>query len=290
MRATRDAPREEIDVVVFESPLVRVGRWRCPAEHPIFTDSGPSSESLFVFPRDSVWIQHEGGTAFVADANTVTFYNKGQRYTRRRLSSAGDRCDWFAVAPEATVETLAVREAAAVDRPDVPFRFTHGPSDPGTYLRQRTVFEHVTREPRPDRLFVEESVISVLSDVTGLAYAREGRSPVSRHQSARDVDASEAARNVIARRFRENLSLAEIGRAVETSVFHLARMFRQRTGFSLHAYRTQLRIKSALERLSEPTTDLVHLALDLGFSSHSHFTETFRRTFGRTPSAVRRAF
>jgi len=284
-----DAPRHHIDVVVFESPLVRVGRWRCPAAHPIFQDSGPSSDSLFVFPRDSVWIQHEGGTAFVADANTVTYYNKGQRYTRRRLSSAGDRCDWFAVTPDALAGTLAIHDPAALDRPDVPFSFTHGPSDASTYLRQRTVFEHVTREPNPDRLFVEESVMSVLGDVAGLAYARASRPAPSRQRSSRDVDASEASRDVIACRFRENLSLTEIARAVGTSVFHLARVFRERTGCSLHAYRTQLRMKAALERIAG-STDLVAIALDLGFSSHSHFTETFRRTFGRPPSVVRRVF
>jgi AraC-like DNA-binding protein len=70
-------------------------------------------------------------------------------------------------------------------------------------------------------------------------------------------------------------------------VFHLARIFKSRTGFSLHAYRNQLRLRSALERLREPNVDLTGIALDLGFSSHSHFTETFRRAFGKTPSAVR---
>jgi len=33
--------------------------------------------------------------------------------------------------------------------------------------------------------------------------------------------------------------------------------------------------------------DLTSLALDLGFSSHSHFTLAFRRAFGCTPSQFR---
>ena len=57
--------------------------------------------------------------------------------------------------------------------------------------------------------------------------------------------------------------------------------------FSLHAYRNQLRLRAALERLHEPGVELIEIALDLGFSSHSHFTETFRRSFGKTPSVVR---
>lgn len=92
---------------------------------------------------------------------------------------------------------------------------------------------------------------------------------------------------MIARRFTRNLSLSEIAREVETSVFHLARIFKARTGFSLHAYRNQLRLRAALERLPDRAVDLINIALDLGFSSHSHFTETFRRHFGQTPSVIR---
>jgi AraC family transcriptional regulator len=287
MTITAQSPRHHIDVIVFASPLVRVGRWRCPAENPIFVDSGPSSDTLFAFPREGVWIQHEGREPFVADANTVTYYNKGQVYTRQKLGEWGDQSEWFAVSPEAVAETLSAHDPAAIDRPHRPFHFTHGPSGPDSYLRQRMVFEHVSREYDADRLFVEEAVLSILGDVTRLAYERQGVKQGARMRHRRDVDLVEAARDLIARRFKENLSLADIAREVESSVFHLARIFKARTGFSLHAYRTQLRLRSALERLAEPGIDLIDIALDLGFSSHSHFTETFRRSFGKTPSAVR---
>lgn len=277
------SPRHHLDVVVFESPLVRIGRWRCPADHPEFVDSGPIPESLFVFPRESVWIAHEGQPAFVADPNTVTYYNAGQCYRRTKLSARGDQCEWFAMAPEAIAETLAGHDPAAIDRPDAPFPFTHGPSDADSYLKQRLVFHHASRESNPDRLFVEESVVSILADVTSHAYRRQG-SPQKRRS---DRDVIETAKDVIARRFAENLSLSDIAAEVRASVFHLGRLFKARTGFSLHAYRNQLRLRSALERLREPGTDLTAIALDLGFSSHSHFTEIFRRTFGRTPSVVR---
>jgi AraC-like DNA-binding protein len=284
---TAESPRHHLDVVVFASPLVRVGRWRCPAEHPQFLDSGPSSDTLFVFPRESVWIEHHGRDPFVADANTVTYYNQGQRYRRRKLSARGDQCEWFAIAPDAMTETLAVFEPAAIERPNKPFPFTRGPSDPDSYLRQRMVFEHVSNEPKADRLFVEEAVMSVFGDVTRLAYAHVDAvvKPPNRHR--RDVDTIEAARDVIARRFKDNLSLSEIAHAVESSVFHLARTFKSRTGFSLHAYRNQLRLRAALERLRDRDVELTDVALELGFSSHSHFTESFRRSFGKTPSFVR---
>jgi AraC-like DNA-binding protein len=39
-------------------------------------------------------------------------------------------------------------------------------------------------------------------------------------------------------------------------------------------------------RLPESRGNLTALALELGFASHSHFTDTFRRAFGVAPSAV----
>ena len=62
--------------------------------------------------------------------------------------------------------------------------------------------------------------------------------------------------------------------------------FRAVTGQTIHAYRMQLRVRSALERI-ERASDLSAVALALGFSSHSHFTASFRRAFGVTPSGVR---
>jgi AraC family transcriptional regulator len=281
------SPRHHIDVVVFTSPLVRVGRWRCPADHPQFRDSGPSSEALFAFPREGVWIEHDGRAPFVADPNTVTYYNRGQHYRRRRLSDRGDQCEWFAVAEKAIAETLAAHEPAAIDRPRAPFPFTRGPSDADSYLRQRMVFHHVSSEANPDRLFVEEAVLSILADVTRLAYLHDLAPASARIRQRCDVDLVEAARDLIARQFTDNLSLSDVAGHVGSSVFHLARIFKARTGFSLHAYRNQLRLRAALEQLRNRSVDLTSLALELGFSSHSHFTETFRRSFAKTPSAVR---
>ena len=90
-------------------------------------------------------------------------------------------------------------------------------------------------------------------------------------------------------RLGERLTLGEIARAVHSSPFHLARVFRARTGFSIHGYRNQLRLCSSLEQVLEPEADLALIARRLGYSSHSHFTVSFRRAFGKPPSAVRRA-
>ena len=85
------------------------------------------------------------------------------------------------------------------------------------------------------------------------------------------------------------MTLDKVARVVHTSPFHFTRIFQQRVGVPVHRYLTQLRLRAALERLAEGEDDLTHLALDLGFSSHSHFAESFRKEFGKTPSEVRRS-
>jgi AraC-like DNA-binding protein len=69
--------------------------------------------------------------------------------------------------------------------------------------------------------------------------------------------------------------------------FRLCRLFRLRAGMTITRYRHSLRLHLALDRLRHRRLDLTALALDLGFSSHSHFTFVFRRHFGITPSQFR---
>jgi AraC-like DNA-binding protein len=44
---------------------------------------------------------------------------------------------------------------------------------------------------------------------------------------------------------------------------------------------------AAVQAILDGCGDLTALALDLGFSSHSHFTDAFRRRFGMAPSSLR---
>lgn len=75
--------------------------------------------------------------------------------------------------------------------------------------------------------------------------------------------------------------------ALGGSRFALCRQFRAATGRSVSAYREDLRLVRAVQRLRDGEADLAALALSLGFSSHSHFTLRFRRRLGRAPAAVR---
>ena len=137
-------------------------------------------------------------------------------------------------------------------------------------------------------LRADVTALQLLADVLEAAFARHGL-PRKRRRSGTDADhadRAEAAKTYLASRLAERITLDEVARAVHASPFHLARVFRQRTGMPIHRYLTRLRLRASLERLADGADDLTALALELGFSSHSHFADAFRREFGRTPSEV----
>jgi AraC-like DNA-binding protein len=88
--------------------------------------------------------------------------------------------------------------------------------------------------------------------------------------------------------FAEHISLGDIAANANTSVFHACRVFRATTGSTIHAYRTEVRLRHALAMLVDGDASLADIALACGFASQSHLTNAFRARFATTPGAVRR--
>lgn len=268
-----------------------IGRFRCPVSHRLFRDSGPTDNFLVVFPRSSVWIRHAGARAFLADPTVVTIYNSAQEYERFAASPEGDRCDWFAVSGD-----LAREISGALD-PDAgqsirPFRHAWAPSTVSMYRRQRELLWQAERGAM-DALRMEESVISIVADVLRAAHEPQAASRARRRASmARHRDLANAARCLLGRTLHENVSVHSLAAELSTSPFHLCRVFRACTGVTMRDYQSNLRVRRAFELLEDRVghASLSDLALELGFASHSHFTDTMRRRAGAAPREVRRTF
>jgi len=97
----------------------------------------------------------------------------------------------------------------------------------------------------------------------------------------------ERAKTYLAAELGRSITLTEVARAAGASPGYLTELFRAVEGLPLHAYLNALRLSRALAELPG-ADDLTALALELGFSSHSHFSARFRRAFGVTPSEFRR--
>jgi AraC-like DNA-binding protein len=227
----------------------------------------------------------------VADVNQAAFLAKGSTYRVSHPAETGDRGTVFA--PAASVLNDVIREFDPLvdDRPDQPFPFVAGPCDPDVFWRHCVFVQRASdaNAGSLDPLWAESTALQIVAGVIEATFARH-RLPTNRRMSTNvdHADRVEAAKSVLASRFRERISLHELARAVHSSPFHLARVFQRRTGVPVHRYLNRLRLRASLERLHGNDIDLTALALELGFCSHSHFTDAFRREFGRPPSEVRR--
>ncbi len=277
-----------IDIALFETEAVRIGRFRCPIGCPDFDVFGRPTGHLVVFPRTAVWIRPSGSAAFVADPTVATTYYPGQEYTRRALASDGDRSDWFAVASEVALAIAEDARAGAEIDPLRPFGVPFVPVDIRLYARQRQLYTEM-RRGTVEPLDAEERALDIVADAIG--GARDGRRPgpaANRATEEAHRDLAMRAKALLARNLSSPVSLTKLARDLVVSPYHLCRVFRRQTGTTLHRHRLDLRLRVALERLTTPGADLSQLALDLGFSSHSHFTSAFHRHMGAAPSAVRR--
>ena len=281
IREDEDASRQ-----IYDGAYFSVGQYRRGPKHLNFGGPHQIDGTLIVFPRTSVTITHAGKEPVVADPNIVMFYNNRQIYSRHKLSDKGDLCEWFGFNSELVADAIRSFDAYVDDHPSEPFQFSHGPSDTDSYLLQRLVVDHILENSQPDHLFIEETVLQILHRVIENSYRQRGINPVKAKDSA-ESEVVDAIQQLLAIHFEQNPTLEQIATQLNYSPFHLCRIFRRHTGQSIHQYLNQLRLRTSLEYVTQANTDLTSLALKMGFASHSHFTESFRKTFGTPPSTLR---
>jgi AraC family transcriptional regulator len=259
---------------------------------PECREHGPeeySSGHHIVFPRSGVFLKRVAGREFVADPNHVLFFNQAEPYRVAHPVAGGDDCTVFEFRQALLLEVITSYRPRVEERPELPFEFTYTLSNNRAFLFQHRVRQRLL-SGFADALTVDEISLELLAAVMRQTYVRCGSRPARRRATTLRAHREQAQRTrlLLCEHFTESLDLADIARAVHSSAFHLSRVFREQTGLAIYQYRNRLRLRAAMERLVQQETDLAALALDLGFASHSHFSDAFRRAFGVAPSECRR--
>jgi AraC family transcriptional regulator len=268
------------------SSAVRVQVARC---RPRDGACGPDEEvrsHLVALPLRGLFVKHRGGRdRVVGDACHALFFNPGEPYRVSHPVEGGDDC--LVVEPRG--DTLA-DVWGAVDGRDDPskpgFARTHAILD-AQEIAARRLFWHRLGQRLAGGLEADEVALELLARVLRATSHRAPRARWS-HTRSHHEDMVQATMITLAQGPAESWTLGALARRVHSSPFHLARIFRQRAGMPLHRYHLLARMAAALDEVLDSSRDFTTIALDLGFSSHSHFTATFRRTFGVTPSTLRR--
>jgi AraC family transcriptional regulator len=277
-----------VATTLFEGPDLYFAELWCPPEDPDWGEHNVTTHPILALPCAPVWQAHDGDERRLLNQNDVVLHSTGGEYRRERFDDAGYRCLFLFPCPSLAREVLVEWDPSAADREDVRFEISSGPLDARTFLLSRTVARHL-RSVRGSGAGAREALYEVVRGAI-LASARQPspRRPTSPATGRARREIVEHARAMLTRRVGESVSLDTLARSVFTSPYHLARVFRATTGFSIHGYATNLRLRMALDELGQRASvgGIGDAAIEFGYASHSHFTASFRRTFGLTPSTA----
>ena len=98
-----------------------------------------------------------------------------------------------------------------------------------------------------------------------------------------------SAQRILAEAPDEPFDLRRLAAAVGLSAAHLSRSFRAATGSPPRLWLMQVRIRQACRLLGDDRLSMAEMAQRLGFSDQYHFSRSFRRCMGVSPSAWRDA-
>jgi len=283
-----------VERIFLRTPLLGIGEYKCRPDHPQFSGGGPEACPYIVFSRSSVRLLPNRGPKEVCTPVTVNLLDVGDSYERQAVSADGANCEWIAISPTLLREIAGFVSADLRDRSTSVFRRCVAPISARTFLAQRMFFSAVRASTQLDALAVEEATMALVEAALreALLFDPQHASSaggVPRKNGARARELVEAAKAILSRECWSNLSVTEIAARVHCSPAYLSRTFSRLSGLTLHEYQQQIRLRASLDLLAEGRFNGAGIASQLGFASHSHFTDVFHRCFGVTPRAFARS-
>jgi AraC-like DNA-binding protein len=85
----------------------------------------------------------------------------------------------------------------------------------------------------------------------------------------------------------EDLSLSQVARAVNASIFYFCKVFKRSTGINFTEYVSRVRIEKAKNLALNPNLRISEIAFAVGFQSLTHFNRVFKKITGMSPTAYR---
>jgi AraC-like DNA-binding protein len=230
-----------------------------------------------VFAYRGVFVRQVGHDQAVAEANQVLFFNATEGYRVSHPVAGGDASISVIISEPLLFELTP--GALLRKSPTPAFRQQRLRIDARTQTLV-ALLRHSLREGIAEPLEAESLALTLV---------RRTLVPRTTHSAGATVGRQkivDRAKLVLASDPSRRWTLAEIATEVRVSPVYLTQLFQQVEGMPLYRYQSQLRLARALDLLAQ-YDDLTALALDLGFSSHSHFSALFRQTYGRSPSEFR---
>ena len=262
---------------LLKSPTVTIRDVSCQGSCRPQTAEECATATELVFGYRGVYVRHLGRDQAVAEANQVLFFNASEGYRVSHPVPGGDASLSLAI-DEAQLRELAPTNFLC-NGATLAFRRQRLRID----ARAQTLvalLRHSLRQKIAEPLEAESLAFTLVQRALGPRTAHAAGASVGRQRLVDRV------KLVLSSDLARRWTLAEIAAEVRGSPVYLTQVFQQVEGLPLYRYQLRLRLARALYLLAQ-YDDLTALSLDLGFSSHSHFSAAFREAYGRSPSEFR---
>jgi AraC-like DNA-binding protein len=251
----------------------------CNGECRHRSDEECAHKTSLVYPYRGVFMRHVGRNDTVAEANQVLFFNVGQGYRISHPVDGGDACIDLSI-DESLLAELAPRDQLQAGEL-FGFKRQRRRIDPRAQALV-ALLRHGLRRNVGETLEAETLALTLVRRSLGERTSHAAGASAGRQKLV------DRAKLVLSSDLARRWTLAEIATEVGVSPVYLTQVFQQVEATPLYRYQLRLRLARALDLLGE-YEDLTALGLDLGFSSHSHFTSSFRQAYGQTPAEFQRA-
>jgi len=259
----------------FDHPAVRVEGAAARAARNCRTPQALTPELQIVLTLRGAFVYELGSAHSMLTANHALFIAAGDVSRDRFVDD--QPLDYMLVTPHVDAVNAMLGDAAAECLGKLA-RETRVAGAPARLQRAASALWNLYS--RSDDFEVEQWVIELLMAIVEAA----GIEPLPhRTQATRLIGATKE----LIGSARESRSLTAIAAQLDVSPAYLTDLFRRHEGLSIARYQRRLRLSRALVELPD-TEDIAALALELGFSSHAHFSTAFRATYGVTPSTYRK--
>ena len=238
-----------------------------------------SRSTHLVFPYRGVYVRHLGRDDAVAEANQVLFFNHAESYSVSHPVEGGDSSLDLAI-DEPLLAELAPKEQLR-EGGALAFRRQRLRIDARTQALV-ALLRHSLNRKAAETLEAETLALTLVRRAMGERTSHAARASSGRQKLA------DRAKLVLSSDLSRRWTLAEIAAEVGVSPVYLTQVFQQVEAMPLYRYQLRLRLARALDLLGQ-YDDLTTLGMDLGFSSHSHFSAAFRQAYGRTPAEFQRS-
>ena len=282
-----EADVEPVERVLFRSPLLCVVDYESSPAHPHFGGFGPMRTPRIGYPRRQCELLAEGHAPFVADATRAVFFGEGTVYRRRAIDPLGSRATVINLRSDALPAILDEHRRLGAANDASAFRDVSAPLDPRLHEESVALANRLSSGVPFDAVAAEEATLHLVSRTLAGSHEAWRRSAAASKAGTGQLEMVAFVKQYIREHIAQKMSLTEIAALIDVSPFYLCRFFRATTGQTVYQYQLQVRLAATLEMLPAYKGNLAALAMDLGFSSHSHLATLFKRAFGYSPGSTR---